>query len=297
MSWRVAPGDTVAINDVLVEIETAKSLVELPVAVRGRRRRAARRRGRRPSRSARRSSRSPARCRGAAGHGGQSEHGEPHEPEARAAVRCSSATAAAGTCSRAGASPAERPVRRRSASSPSRRSASSPAISASTSPRVTPSGADGEVTRDDVMKHASQASVFRNIETPEWGAVREETIPAPSEPRPVGLARGVARAAGIRPTVATSRSRSRACARPRASAMVQSAYTAPHVTVWNEVDAIAHDGARQAAEGLAGLRRHQGLAAADHGARRDLGRAPHPDGERGVGRDRRRRARSACATT
>ena len=30
VSWKVAPGDTVAINDVIVEIETAKSLVELP---------------------------------------------------------------------------------------------------------------------------------------------------------------------------------------------------------------------------------------------------------------------------
>ena len=30
VSWRVGPGDTVAVNDVLVEIETAKSLVELP---------------------------------------------------------------------------------------------------------------------------------------------------------------------------------------------------------------------------------------------------------------------------
>ena len=30
VSWKVAPGDTVAINQVLVEIETAKSLVELP---------------------------------------------------------------------------------------------------------------------------------------------------------------------------------------------------------------------------------------------------------------------------
>ena len=30
VSWRVAAGDTVAVNDVLVEIETAKSLVELP---------------------------------------------------------------------------------------------------------------------------------------------------------------------------------------------------------------------------------------------------------------------------
>ena len=30
VSWRVAPGDAVDVNDVLVEIETAKSLVELP---------------------------------------------------------------------------------------------------------------------------------------------------------------------------------------------------------------------------------------------------------------------------
>ena len=30
VSWRVQPGDTVAVNDIVVEIETAKSLVELP---------------------------------------------------------------------------------------------------------------------------------------------------------------------------------------------------------------------------------------------------------------------------
>jgi pyruvate dehydrogenase E2 component (dihydrolipoamide acetyltransferase) len=30
VSWRVTTGDTVAINDVLCEIETAKSIVELP---------------------------------------------------------------------------------------------------------------------------------------------------------------------------------------------------------------------------------------------------------------------------
>lgn len=29
-SWKVAPGETVTVNQVLVEIETAKSLVELP---------------------------------------------------------------------------------------------------------------------------------------------------------------------------------------------------------------------------------------------------------------------------
>ena len=31
VQWRVAVGDTVGINDILVEIETAKSLVELPI--------------------------------------------------------------------------------------------------------------------------------------------------------------------------------------------------------------------------------------------------------------------------
>src|ERR1700743_1514685 len=30
VSWKVGPGDTVHLNDVLCEIETAKSLVELP---------------------------------------------------------------------------------------------------------------------------------------------------------------------------------------------------------------------------------------------------------------------------
>ena len=36
VQWRVAPGDDVAVNDVLVEIETAKSLVELPAPYAGR---------------------------------------------------------------------------------------------------------------------------------------------------------------------------------------------------------------------------------------------------------------------
>ena len=30
MSWKVKPGDTVKVNEIVVEIETAKSLVELP---------------------------------------------------------------------------------------------------------------------------------------------------------------------------------------------------------------------------------------------------------------------------
>ncbi|MHB1739700.1 MAG: biotin/lipoyl-containing protein, partial [Actinomycetes bacterium] len=35
VSWKVKPGDAVKINDVIVEIETAKSLVELPCPYEG----------------------------------------------------------------------------------------------------------------------------------------------------------------------------------------------------------------------------------------------------------------------
>ena len=45
VQWHVAPGDRIALNQVFVEIETAKSLVELPSAFEGIVSRAARRRG------------------------------------------------------------------------------------------------------------------------------------------------------------------------------------------------------------------------------------------------------------
>ena len=35
VTWRVAVGDTVKVNDVVVEVETAKSLVELPIPYAG----------------------------------------------------------------------------------------------------------------------------------------------------------------------------------------------------------------------------------------------------------------------
>ena len=43
--------------------------------------------------------------------------------------------------------------------------------------QVTGTGIAGEVLRDDVVRHGSQASLFRNITTPEAPAVREERIP------------------------------------------------------------------------------------------------------------------------
>jgi len=72
---------------------------------------------------------------------------------------------------------------------------------------VTGSGLGGEITREDVVRAAEQASVFRNIETPAWPAEREERIPVK----------------GVRKAIAT--------------AMVQSAFTAPHVSVFTDVNA------------------------------------------------------------
>jgi 2-oxoisovalerate dehydrogenase E2 component (dihydrolipoyl transacylase) len=72
---------------------------------------------------------------------------------------------------------------------------------------VSPTGLAGEITRDDVIRLASQASVFRNIETPEWSDEREERVPVK----------------GVRKAIAT--------------AMVSSAFSAPHVSLFVDVDA------------------------------------------------------------
>ena len=73
--------------------------------------------------------------------------------------------------------------------------------------QVQGTGLAGEITRDDVIRQASQASVFRNIQTPEWGDQREEKIPVK----------------GVRKAIA--------------AAMVSSAFTAPHVSVFTDVNA------------------------------------------------------------
>jgi len=224
VSWRVGPGDVVAVNDVLVEIETAKSLVELP---------------------------SPF-----AGVVGELLAGEGDTVDVGAAIITIVAEGtASGSAPTAPAEPApeesggavlvgygtgghvqsrrKRPIERPVAASvgvvakpPIRKLAKDLGVDLTD---VVPSGPAGEVTRDDVMRHASQASVFRNIETPEWGQVREETIPVPAAPEPeLPVAADGAREESI-PV--------RGVRKAVASGMVQSAYSAPHVTVWTDVDA------------------------------------------------------------
>ena len=73
--------------------------------------------------------------------------------------------------------------------------------------KVTPSGLAGEVTREDVIAAAQQASVFRNLTTPEAPSERETRIPVK----------------GVRKAIAT--------------AMVTSAFQAPHVSIFVDVDA------------------------------------------------------------
>lgn len=73
--------------------------------------------------------------------------------------------------------------------------------------QVEATGRFGDVTREDVLREATQASVFRNIQTPEWPTDREEHIPVK----------------GVRKVIAQT--------------MVKSAFTAPHVSLFVDVDA------------------------------------------------------------
>jgi pyruvate dehydrogenase E2 component (dihydrolipoamide acetyltransferase) len=223
VQWRVAPGDTVEVNDVLVEIETAKSLVELPspfsgtvgellapegetvtvgapiITIGGAAADAeTRTRTARAGRGIRRRRRRARRLR----------HGRRRNlaPQAPGRARRDRA-ASVGVV----------------AKPPVRKLARDLGV---TLAEVTPTGPAGEVTRDDVVRHAEQASVFRNIATPAAPAEREQTIPvsaAPVPAPPVGEREEAIPVKGVR--------------KATASGMVRSAYTAPHVSVWTDVDA------------------------------------------------------------
>ncbi|MFN3950375.1 dihydrolipoamide acetyltransferase family protein [Microbacterium sp.] len=228
VQWRVAPGDTVAVNDVIVEIETAKSLVELPSPYSGTVGELLASEGATVEVGA------PIITIGSANAGAPAPAEpvsvpEPSDPGGAVLVGYGTG----GAVSSRRRKPVERPVKASVgvvAKPPIRKLARDLGVDLAA---VTPSGAAGEVTRDDVVKHAEQASVFRNIETPEWGAVREETIAvaAPAAPAPV---------ASTPAPPADAREESipvRGVRKATANAMTSSAYSAPHVSVWVDVDA------------------------------------------------------------
>ncbi|UOQ57091.1 2-oxo acid dehydrogenase subunit E2 [Leucobacter allii] len=239
VSWQVAPGDAVALNQVICEIETAKSLVELPspfvgtvtellaevgatvpvgeailrVEVVG---------DDAPETSGNRAAAPPrdtAETRDAVTDATASvEHEEPgpsaaEEPGGAVLVGYGTGGSAASRRRRGGepllAVPghAAIPVAEAApilAKPPIRKLAKDLGVDLA---QVAGTGIAGEVLRDDVVRQASQASLFRNLSTPEPSAAREERIPLK----------------GIRKLTA--------------KAMVESAFEAPHVSVFTDVDA------------------------------------------------------------
>ncbi|QJA00468.1 MULTISPECIES: dihydrolipoamide acetyltransferase family protein [unclassified Leifsonia] len=278
VAWKVAPGDPVAVNQVIVEIETAKSLVELPSPFEGVVGELLVSEGQTVDVG------TPIITVSSDAGAGSADAGEPQAAEPQSEVAEAAADTAASVSHEVDA-PAEKPgavlvgygaaghgaSRRRrvthpgtsaipvatsGAAAPAPAAAAAPAATASqaaaapataaTQPApaapsltvrsevhvtptipviakppirklakdlgvdltlVTPTGPIGEVTREDVLREATQASVFRNIQTPEWPNDREDRIPVK----------------GVRKTIA--------------NAMVSSAFSAPHVSLFVDVDA------------------------------------------------------------
>ncbi|TFC68181.1 dihydrolipoamide acetyltransferase family protein [Cryobacterium sp. TMT2-4] len=246
VEWKVAPGDTVSINQVLVEIETAKSLVELPspyigvvgeilvkpgttvdvgtviitivaetVAV--------------ASASSSAIANGAGELASAAADAGSTITDEPAETPGAVLVGRGAAATMPTRRKRHGVTPVAHesiapppvhPTRPATSQLPQLpRAASAGPVVAKPPIRklakdlgvdlslVEATGPVGDVTREDVLREATQASVFRNIQTPEWPSDREERVPVK----------------GVRKAIA--------------QAMASSAFTAPHVSLFVDVDA------------------------------------------------------------
>lgn len=253
VSWKVKPGDSVAINDILVEIETAKSLVELPSPYEGQVSELLAHEGETvevgtaiitisSAGDSMLTAPTPTLAQAAMANevfvtaDSEMDGAKDAKDEASGSVLVGYGVGghAATRRRRGGNAPAPTPPAAPAVVTPvpqavtpapvAKRPASLPvteAVPVIAKPpirklakdldvnlaEVQATGIAGEITRDDVIRHASQASVFRNIQTPEWPEEREERIPVK----------------GVRKAIAT--------------AMVQSAFTAPHVSVFVDVDA------------------------------------------------------------
>lgn len=218
VSWRVQPGDAVRVNDVLLEVETAKSLVELPSPFEGTVEALLVEPGqtvevgtpiirvsggdadtvettRATEQTIDRDEDGGAVLVGYGVRGGaETRRRKPHTvrsvPERERPAPPASVPAAAAA-----------PV---IAKPPIRKLAKDLGVDLAT---LVGTGLAGEVTRDDVVRAAEQAKVFRNLSAPEWSGGREERVPVK----------------GVRKVIA--------------QAMADSASTAPHVSVFTDVDA------------------------------------------------------------
>jgi 2-oxoisovalerate dehydrogenase E2 component (dihydrolipoyl transacylase) len=243
VSWRVQPGEVIVVNQVLCEIETAKSLVELPSPFAGtveallvsegetvevgtpivRVRDEAAAAAEAPSAPA--PSPDPDIASATVDTAESIDHDEKpgavlvgYGAKGHVASRRRRSPAMEATGGRHAGDPDTTPVGSRTAAGAVPAADAGPVIAKPPIRKlakeldvdlhaVQPTGLAGEITRDDVIRQASQASVFRNIQTPEWPEGREERIPVK----------------GVRKAIAQG--------------MVRSAFSAPHVSVFVDVDA------------------------------------------------------------
>jgi 2-oxoisovalerate dehydrogenase E2 component (dihydrolipoyl transacylase) len=223
VEWKVKPGDDVAVNQILVEIETAKSLVELPSPFAGTVTELLVEPGQtvdvgtviiRASSGASTIDKGSADVAappatdddalGAVTDTAGSISTETPAAEKPGAVLVGYGTKGGASSRRRRGAPAPPAASVIIAKPPIRKLAKDLGV---TLAEVTATGLAGEITRDDVIRNATQASLFRNIETPEWSPEREEKIPVK----------------GVRKAIA--------------AAMTESAFTAPHVSVFVDIDA------------------------------------------------------------
>lgn len=238
VTWKVKAGDTVTVNQIIVEIETAKSLVELPCPFAGvvsellakegdtvevgkpiisvavvagsadlheliaEKAASAHQSVVDTAASVDKDEKEPAPLvgYGSSGHAGSRRRGR----AVPGGIPAVTATTSAIPVVAAAAIPVAMSEENVIAKPPIRKLARDLNVDIT---KVTPTGNAGEVTREDVVAAASQASVFRNLTTPTAPSEREERIPVK----------------GVRKAIA--------------SAMVKSAFEAPHVSIFVDVDA------------------------------------------------------------
>ena len=211
VSWKVAPGDRVSVNQTICEIETAKSVVELPCPFEGEVSEllvnegdtvevgtpiiAVSVSGSAPQLVKEEDTGAEYKLPTLVGYGDTGE-----VKSRRRAVKAAPISTAIPVSMVRAAVAADSAM----AKPPIRKLAKELGVELS---NVTGTGLHGEITRDDVIGAASQASVFKNLTTPAQPTEREERIPVK----------------GVRKAIAT--------------AMVKSAFAAPHVSIFVDVDA------------------------------------------------------------
>jgi len=221
VDWKVAPGDRVEINQVLVEIETAKSLVELPSPFEGVVAELLVSVGQTVEVGTpiiRVDTPESAVAEPAGGVSPASEASDETteialDTAATVAEEEGSGAVLVGYGSSGHVQSRRRRVERVIPASGAAPVIAKPPIRALARElgvdlhTVMPTGLAGEIVRDDVIRHADQAKVFHNLQTPDAPTEREERIPVK----------------GVRKAIAT--------------AMVASKFTAPHTSVLTEVNA------------------------------------------------------------